>query len=182
MASPPGPPPLEHSEPQGRLWHWSAIVDGKQYTYGGHCGAGGFPTLTKVNIFDPTTEIWQEKPTSGDPPPGFCMASCATIGPNIYHFGGNDRSAKYNTIHQFDTRVLRWYPVTATNPPKEGPINKSEARMISYLEKLLVISGGYGELKDQSLPGREYVPNPNRVGDGWTNEVHCFHVDSSELC
>ena len=64
MASPPGPPPLEYNEPQGRFWHWSAIVDGKQYTYGGHCGAGGSPTLTEVNIFDPTTELWQQTPTS----------------------------------------------------------------------------------------------------------------------
>ena len=101
MASPPGPPPLEHNEPQGRLWHWSAIVDGKQYTYGGHYGAGGTPTLTTVNIFNNEIEMWQETPTSGEPPPGFMGASCASIGPNIYHFGGNDGSGGYhNTIHQ----------------------------------------------------------------------------------
>ena len=181
MASPPGPPPLEHNEPQGRFWHWSAIVDGKQYTYGGHCGAGGSPTLTEVNIFDPTTEMWQETPTSGEPPPGFVVGSCASIGPNIYHFGGNDGSGRYhNTIHQFHTMVLRWKPVTSTNP-KEGPITKLGAGIISYREKLLVISGGYGKLTDQSLPGREYVPDPGYEGRGWTNEVHCFHVDSSEL-
>ena len=101
MASPPGPPPLEYNEPQGRLWHWSAIVDGKQYTYGGHYGAGGTPTLTTVNIFNNEIEMWQETPTSGEPPPGFMGASCASIGPNIYHFGGNDGSGGYhNTIHQ----------------------------------------------------------------------------------
>ena len=179
MASPPGPPPSQH-EPVGRWGHCSAIVDGKQYTYGGHCGAGGTPTLTTVNIFDPTTELWQETPTSGEPPPGFVAGSCASIGPNIYHFGGIVSGRNYNTIHQFDTRVLKWSPVTATNP-KEGPITKRDAGMISYCEKLLVISGGYGELTDQSLPGREYVPDPDREGEGWTNEVHCFHVDSSEL-
>ena len=182
MASPPGPPPLERNEPQGRFFHCSAIVDGKQYTYGGYCGAGGSPTLTTVNIFNNEAELWQQTPTSGEPPPGFCLASCATIGPNIYHFSGNDGSGgNYNTIHQFDTTVLRWNPVTATNP-KEGPITKYQAGMISYREKLLVISGGYGELTVQSLPGREYVPDPEYEGQGYTNEVHCFHVDSSELC
>ena len=182
MASPPGPPPPERNEPQGRYAHWSAIVDGKQYTYGGYCGAGGTPTLTAVHIFNNVTEKWQETPTSGEPPPGFWSPSCASIGPNIYHFGGNDGSGRnHNTIHQFDTRILRWKPVTSTNP-KEGPRTKWGAGMISYREKLLVISGGYGELTDQSLPGREYVPDPEDEGEGCTNEVHCFHVDSSELC
>ena len=181
MASPPGPPPLEHNEPQGRWWHCSAIVDGKQYTYGGHCGAGGSPILTAVHIFNNVTELWQETPTFGEPPPGFVAGSCASIGPNIYHFGGGGPAGYHNTIHQFDTKVLRWKPVTATNP-KEGPITKWDAGMISYREKLLVISGGYGELTDQSLPGREYVSDPDREGRGNTNEVHCFHVDSSELC
>ena len=152
MASPPGPPPLEHSEPQGRFWHCSAIVDGKQYTYGGYCGTGGLPTLTTVNIFNNETERWQQTPTSGKTPPGFWLASCASIGLNIYHFGGYDVSGGiYNTIHQFDTRVLRWNPVTATNP-KEGPITKYNPGMISYREKLLVISGGYGELTRSKSP------------------------------
>ena len=180
MASSPGPPPLEHNEPQGRFSHCSAIVDGKQYTYGGHCGAGGSPTLTAVHVFNNVTELWQETPTSGEPPPGFMGASCASISPNIYHFGGTGSGGYHNTIHQFDTRVLRWNPVTTTNP-KEAPMTKGDAGIISYREKLLVISGGYGELTDQSLPGREYVPDPDREGEGYTNEVHCFHVDSSEL-
>ena len=124
---------------------------------------------------------WQRTLTLGDLPP--CVgASCAVIRERFFQFGGQDMSGRYhNTIHQFDTTVLRWNPLTATNP-KEGPITKWAAGIISYREKLLVISGGYGELTDQSLPGREYVPDPDREGCGWTNEVHCFHVDSSELC
>ena len=182
MASPPGPPPLEHNEPQGRFSHWSAIVDGKQYTYGGHCGTGGFPILTSVHIFNNVTELCQETPTSGEPPPGFYGASCATIGPNIYHFGGVGSGGNYNTIHQFDTRVLRWNQLTATNT-EEAPAAKYNARMLSYHGNLLVISGGKGYSPNKHLPGREYVPDPDQEyeGEGWTNEVHCFHVDSSEL-
>ena len=182
MASPPGPPPLEHNEPQGRFWHWSAIVDGKQYTYGGYCGAGGFPTLTAVHIFNNVTELWQETPTSGEPPPGFWLASWASIGPNIYHFGGVESGGYRNTIHQFDTRALRWNQLTATNT-EEAPAAKYNAGMISYHDNRLVISGGKGYSPDKHLPGREYVPDPDPEyeGEGWTNELHCFHVDSSEL-
>ena len=180
MASPPGHPPSQY-EPAGRYGHCSAIVDNKQYTYGGHCGTGGVPTLTAVEIFDFETELWQQTPTSGDPPPGFNEASCAVIGARLFHFGGTNHSMLYNSIHELDTRALRWNPITAINT-QEGPRGKISAGMVSYNEKFLVISGGYTGLPDQHLPGREYVPDPDREGRGWTNEVHCFHVDSSELC
>ena len=183
MASPPGPPPLEHNEPQRRWWHCSAIVDGKQYTYRGHCGAGRFPMRTVVHIFNNVTELWQETETSGEPPPGFVGASWASIGPNIYHFGGVGLGGNYNTIHQFDTRVLRWNQLTATNT-EEAPAAKYDAGMLSYHGNLLVISGGKGYPPNKHLPGREYLPDPDAGYEdmGYTNELHCFHVDSSELC
>ena len=178
MASPPGHPPSQY-EPVGRLGHCSAIVDGKLYTYGGDFGAGVSPPLSMVEILN--LEKWQQIPSTGETPPGHIYASCAVIGAHIFHFGGMDMSGRYyNTIHQFDTRVLRWNPITATNT-QEGPRPKINAGMIDH-ERHLVISGGYTDLPDQHLPGREYVPNPDHEGYGWTNELHCFHVDSSELC
>ena len=180
MASPPGYTPSQY-EPVGCWGHCSAIVNGKQYTYGGDCGAGGVPTLMAIDIFDFETELWQQTPTSGEPPPGFHGASCAVIRAQLFHFGGADASMLYNFIHELDTRALRWNPITAINT-QEGPRGKYDAGMVSYNEKLLVISGGYTGLPDQRLPGREYVHDPTREGYGWTNEVHCFHVDSSELC
>ena len=179
MSSPPGHPPSQY-EPAGRLGHCSAFIHGKQYTYEGHCGAGGVPTLTAVDIFDFVAEKWQQTTTSGDPPPGFHRASCAVIGAQLFHFGGTDTYVLYNSIHELDTRALRWNSITAINT-QEGPRGKLSAGMVSCNEKLLVISGGYTGLPDH-LSGREYVPDPDRKGYGWTNELHCFHVDSSELC
>ena len=179
MASPPVHPPSQY-EPAGRWGHCSTFIDGKKYTYGGHCGAGGVPPLSMVEILDLVTEKWQQTPTSGDPPPGYINASCAVIGAHLFHFGGMDVSNRfYNTIHQFDTRVLRWNPIRPTNT-QEGPRPKINAGMIDH-EKRLVISGGYADLPDHPHPDK-YVPDPDDEGRGWTNEVHCFHVDSSELC
>ena len=148
MASPPGPPPSQH-EPVGRRGHCSAIVDGKQYTYGGHCGVGESPTLTAVNIFDPETELWQETPTSGEPPPGFLLASCCVIGPQIFHFGGSDRSKRYNTIHCLNTTDLSWSATTSTHT-QGAPMPKGDSGILVYANNL-VVSGGYGILPKLSM-------------------------------
>ena len=177
MASPPGHPPSQH-EPQGRFDHWSAIVDGKQYTYGGHCEADGLPTLMTVNIFDPTTELWQQTPTFGEPPPGFLGTSCGVIGLQLFHFGGSDGSKAYNTVHILSTTDLSWSATTSTHT-QGAPMRKVGSGLLVYANNL-VVSGGYGVLPELSDPDK-YVPNPNREVNGWTNEVHCFHVDSSEL-
>ena len=178
MASPPGPPPSQH-EPQGRYGHWSVIVDGKQYTYGGYCGAGGSPTLTAVEIFDPETEVWQQTPTSGEPPSGFWGASCCVIGSQLYHFGGYDSSNVYHNIHCLNATDLSWSATTPTHT-QGAPMCKAGSGVLVYANKL-VVSGGYGVLPELSDPDK-YAPNSEYEGRGWTNEVHCFHVDSSELC
>ena len=181
MASPPGHPPSQY-EPAGRWGHCSAIVGGMKYTYGGHFGAGGVPTLTAVDIFDFETELWQQTPTSSDPPPGYSAGSCAVIGVHIFHFGGTggrDDSKYYNTIHCLNTTDLSWSALPALND-QQAPIPKIGATMLPYTN-ILVIAGGYGDLPDHPHPDK-YVPSPDREGKGWTNEVHCFHVDSSELC
>ena len=179
MASPPGPPPLEHNEPQGQLSHWSAIVNGKQYTYGGHFGAGGSPPLSTVEIFDLVTEQWQQMTTTGEAPPGHMYASCCAVATYIYHFGGSDGSNQYNSVHCLEISKLIWRATSAVNP-HEAPMLKSNAVMLVY-GNTLVVSGGYGVLPQNPNPNK-YIPHPEYEGRGWTNEVHCFHVDSSELC
>ena len=178
MASPPGQPLLQH-EPVGCWGHCSAIVDGKQYTYGGDCGAGGSPPLSVVEILDLVTEKWQQMPTTGETPPGHIAVSCAAVGTYLFHFGGSDGYKKYNTIHCLEISKLKWRATPAANP-REAPIPKSGAGMV-VIGNILIISGGVGDLPDHPDPDK-YVPDPEYEGLGYTNEVHCFHVDSSELC
>ena len=58
-------------------------------------------------------------------------------------------------------------------------MRKFGSAMLVYANKL-VVSGGCGVLPELSDPDK-YVPDPEYEGWGHTNEVHCFHVDSSEL-
>ena len=170
--------PLQY-EPQGRFGHCSAIIDGKQYTYGGHFGAGGSPPLSKVEILDLVTEKWQQMSTTGEMPPGHMNASCAAVGSYIYHFGGNDGQKYYNTIHCLEISKLTWRAVPLANN-QEAPMLKSGAGMLAHANNL-VVAGGWGVLPEISDPDK-YIPDPEYEGKGWTNEIHCFHVDSSELC
>ena len=178
MASPPGPPPSQH-EPVGRWGHCSAIVDGKQYTYGGDFGAGESQPLSTVEIFDLVKEQWQQMPTTGEAPPGHTAASCAAVATSVYHFGGRDEYRYYNTLHCLEISKLIWRATPAVNP-HEAPMLKGSAAMLVY-GNTLVVSGGYGVLP-QNPNLNKYIPHPDYKGQGYTNEVHCFHVDSSELC
>ena len=177
MASLPGQPLSQH-EPVGRWGHCSAIIDGKQYTYGGHFGAGGSPPLSMVEILDLVTEKWQQIPTTGETPPGHIAASCAAVGTYLFHFSGRDEYNNYNTIHCLEISKLKWTTTPAANP-REAPIPKNGAGMV-VIGNILIISGGVGDLPDHPDPDK-YVPLPEYEGRGYTNEVHCFHVDSSEL-
>ena len=171
--------PSQQYEPQGRFDHCSAIVDGKQYTYGGHFGAGGSPPLSTVEILALVTETWEQMPTTGETPPGHMGGSCIAVGTYIYHFGGRDKDNFYNTIHCLEISKLIWRATPAVNP-HEAPMSKCNAAMLVY-ENTLVISGGAGLLPQNPNPNK-YIPNPEYEHLGWTNEVHCFHVDLSKLC
>ena len=129
---------------------------------------------------DPTTELWQQTPTSGEPPPGFQLASCFVIGQQLFHFGGHDGSNLYSTIHCLNMTDLSWSATTSTHT-QGAPMRKFGSAMLEHANKL-VLSGGYGVLPELSDPDK-YVPDPDPEyeGKGYTNEVHCFHVDSSEL-
>ena len=174
MASPPS-----QYEPVGRWGHCSAIVNSINYTYGGNFGAGGSPPLSTVEILN--LEKWEQMPTTGEVPPGHMYASCAAVGTYIYHFGGHDGYKYYNTIHCLETSKLTWRAVIPANN-QEAPIPKCSSGMLLYANNL-VVAGGYGIVPQHPHPDK-YVPDPDPgyEGQGWTNELHCFHVDSSELC
>ena len=178
MTSPPGHPPSQH-EPVGRFGHCSAVVDGKHYTYGGYFGAGRSPPPSTMEILDLVTEQWQQMPTTGEAPQGHISASCAAVRTYLYHFGGRDEHNYYNTIHCFETSKLIWRALPLANN-QEAPISKCHAKMVVY-GNTLVISGGAGLLPRNPNPNM-YVPHSEYEHMGWTNEVNCFHVDSSELC
>lgn len=170
-------------EPLARWAHCSACINGKQYTYGGKCGASVSTPTEVVETFDIATETWQQVPTSGQSPSGYIRAACAVVDNDLFHFGGHDyQSRYYNTIHHFETKSFTWSSITALNPHK-APMPKSDAGML-VSANILAIAGGYGYLPKHPSSGSQYLPDQNSKyeEEGWTNEFHCFNVISSELC
>ena len=180
MAASTGQPPSLPYRPLGRFGHVSTIIEGRQYMWHGSYGALSGPPPSVVEVFEDVLPNWQQKATSGQPPPESVYAACTSIGIHIYVFGGLDTKTAYNTIHRLDTKRLVWRELPTSNP-SEAPMAKWCARMVSLTTNILVIVGGYGILPDHRHPNRQYTPYPVYEGMGWTNELHCFHVVSSEL-
>ena len=175
-----------HYEPRGRCGHCNALIDGKVFMWGGHCGAAGIPDDHRnvIDIYDPASQRWSQQKTSGPSPPGLVGAACVGISPYMYIFAGLDTDADehFNTIHQLDTRSLVWKEVKAVNP-LEAPMKQAGARMVSYSTSLLVTIGGYGRLPDTPQSRADYVADTDEgyKGRGWTNELGVFNLTTSKL-
>ena len=173
-------PPDPHYEPKPRWAHCSALVVGKWITYGGHFGADGGPAdpPTSVDVFDPDREEWTQMATSGTPPSGVVYAACTAVGPLLYHVGGGCGGNCYNTVHCLDTTTKEWRELQPANP-QAAPMKKYGMARISY-GNTVVTFGGRGDLPTNRHPGVQYIPVPEREGEGWTNEVVCYDTEQSE--
>ena len=145
------------------------------------------PPSGVVDVFNLPSGRWQQLPTTGPPPPGVHGSVCAVVGNCTFFFGGANRVDGvvhfYNTIHKLDVISMLW---TELDPAQHGtaPMEKYNAGMVSYYESNLLVFSGYGRLPaDPHTRPADYVPDPRipNLRWGWTNELHRFDLQSSEL-
>ena len=165
-------------EPEPRLLHCGALVEGKWITYGGFGANGDMTDPTSVDVFDPDREEWTQMTTSGTPPSGIGGAACVAVGPLLYHIDGAVEGVDYNTVHCLDTTTMEWRELQPANP-QAAPMKKAGLAGISY-GSIIVTVGGHGELPTNRHPEVEYIPHPKSEGRGWTNEVVCYDTEQSE--
>ena len=117
-----------------------------------------------VEVFDVTTELWEQKSIRGVPPPGMSNTAYTVVGTSLYSFGGSDGKAFSNSLYQLDLHTLEWKEIVVRNP-SSGPQRKCGSRMVSYVDNQLLIFAGKGDRR-------------------CTNEVHIFNLDKGEpeLC
>ena len=163
-------------EPLPRFDHYAVPIRGRVYAWGGRTQdfseSGRQKLESVVETFDPHTEVWQQRGTSGSPPLGVYEGACAAVGDSMYVSCGRDGSKYYSGLHEFDTTTLQWKDRTVT----EGPMTKVGCQMISYEGDKLALLGGFGYPTGPIQPGSKSIKNTKFTGYGWTNEFHLFHT------
>ena len=154
-------------EPLPRCQHAAVAVDNKLHMWGGRAGSRekSREEADKMEVFDISKELWEQKPTHGTPPPGLWYTAYTVVGSSLFVFGGYDGESWHNTLFKLDLLSFQWEQVQVSNP-SSGPQKKDGCRMVSYGDNQLVIFAGY-------------------TGSSvWTDELHVFDLDEGEysLC
>ena len=168
-------------EPLPRFFHNSSRVGSKVVVQGG---------LTKdfseksrrhfssvVEIFDPYSESWEQRPVTGDAPsPGTYYSASASLHDNLFSFGGHDDSRSFNTLRRLNTEKLCWSQVSPQNADG-APMPKAACGMIAFGNGLGVF-GGYGVPRGP----KSFTKNTRSTdGRGWTNEFHIYNLSQGNL-
>ena len=153
-------------EPLPRGDHVAVAVDNKLHMWGGSAESveKSREVADKMEVFDISKELWEQKPTHGTPPPGLCNTAYTVVGSCLYVFGGCDGESFHNTLFKLDLCTFHWEQVQVSNP-SSGPQRKNSCGMVSYGDNLLVVFAGW-------------------TGSAHTDELHVFNLDKGEysLC
>ena len=106
-------------EPLPRSSHAAVAVDNKLHMWGGWTGSKekSREVAQKLEVFDISTELWDQKPTRGTPPPGLSNTAYAVVGSCLFVFGGLDGDeSRYNSLFKLDLHTFQWEQVRVSNP------------------------------------------------------------------
>ena len=149
---------MNAEEPEARSGHFSAIIEGKMYIWGGF---NRYNRPSRVETFDPCLEEWTGVPTTGRTPPGLSSGACASSEHCFYTYGGfDDRGFDTASLHQLDVRTHTWSLLSYTAQAADGPQKKFGCRMV-YVQGMLVLFGGFMET-------------------GGTDELHSYNLKEGQ--
>ena len=171
-------------EPLPRYWHISCRVGSKVVVQGGV--AKDFSEKSRQNlsyvveIFDPYSELWEQRPVTGDcPSPGTYAAASASLHVDLFLFGGFDGRQDFNTVHRLDTERFCWSQVSPQNVDG-APMPKCACGMVAFGNSLGVF-GGYGVPRGPTEPHSFTKDTRFTSGIGWTNEFHIYNLSEGNM-
>ena len=168
-------------EPMPRFLHTSWQTSSGVLVHGGrtkkYSKKAKQGSASVVEIFDPFTELWQQKKVTGKTPAhGVYAAASASLNDDLFTFGGYDGRRFYNSLHRLKY-ASRWFEQCSQNENDESPMAKVGAGMIAYDDNLAVF-GGYGIPHGPIQSGSSFVRDTKRDdGRGWTNEFHVYNLE-----
>ena len=129
-----------------------------------------YATGSVVEIFDPYSELWEQRQVTGDAPsPGTYYAASASLHEDLFSFGGSDGRQPFSTVHRLDTEKLYWSQVSFQNADS-APMSKYGCGMIAF-GKSLGVFGGYGIPRGPTEPQSFIKSTRFTDGRGWTKSL-----------
>ena len=142
-------------EPSACLGAFTTEGNGLHYVWRGE---GPAEEATTIGIFNPTNEEWTLQPTTGTPPSGLWGGGCASIGKDLYCFGGGSGfTSYYNDLHKLNLETFQWSEIHPRNDQTNWPMPKIGCGFAAVEKRTLCYFGGY-------------------TGSKWTNEFHLYDV------
>ena len=184
---------LSHYEPAPRYYHSSQRVGRQVLVHGGWTK----PDIsdqskqyleTLVEVFDPYSELWEQRQVGGKPPGAGTYASvCASVNESLYTFGGlNSSNKEINSLYQLDTSSAKpWHWHRLPCGGSDVPMPKYGCGMVAFGTERLGVFGGYGTPRGPNLPDAFVRDSSLYSGSysgtysdsrGWTNEFHEYHL------
>ena len=166
-------------EPLPRWGHFSSLVEGKLFMFGGR--VEDFHNhrdelKTTINGFDVFHETWSSFHAGGSPPLGIYVGASTALSKNVYCYGGTYSDS--GSLHKWDSSTMSWNQLKEHD--NKGPIKKLRCAMISHNEEI-VLFGGRGIPTGPIQQGSKFiVDNKFTDGRGWTNELHSFNLQEGE--
>uniref|UniRef100_A0A1X7SXI6 Uncharacterized protein n=1 Tax=Amphimedon queenslandica TaxID=400682 RepID=A0A1X7SXI6_AMPQE len=138
-------------------------------------GEGSGVDYDVMEVYHLPTGGWDQKPTTGTPPPGTRGYSSVAIGKDIYYFGGR-KVIDQNSLHCFNVDSLKWRELSPSSSDRD-PMMKAYCGIISANfdgEDYLLIIGGrnYSSINTPKQPDAQYS------ADGRCNEIHYYRISS----
>ena len=128
-----------------------------------------------MEVYHLPTGAWDQKPTTGTPPPGTWGYSSVAIGKDIYYFGGRGGGGFPNSVHSFNVDSFKWRELSPSSS-ENGPMMKFFSGMVSAHfdgEDYLIIIGGYISSSTPKQPDAQYSAYR-------CNEIHYYRISSGQ--
>ena len=157
-----------------RWGHSTVKVGDYLYMWGGL----GSVVHDVMDVYHLPTGAWDQKPTTGTPPPVTWGYSSIAIGKDLFYFGGGRRSSYRNSLHCFNVDSFHWKEFSPSSSDR-GPMMKGHCGMVSAHfdgEDYLAIIGGEGS----SSINTPKQPDAQYSADGRCNEIHYYKISSGQ--
>ena len=170
-------------EPSSRFFHVASSVGGQVAVWGGQTSEfyskdGMTKLASVVEQFDPYSEVWCQRGTTGIPHPGLSEAACTSFGNYLFMYGGlhdGTASSGNGALSRLNVDTLVWSllcPETA-----RGPLRKYGCGMVHFHCDKLAVIGGHGYPTGPTQPGSTFIRNTKFTDwRGWSNEFHVFDI------